>query len=92
VIKVWVLVSKFLQIKNAKSREKNAKPTVFQQVLVILLNVLKIQTLKNLFANIPKETVMMEFYAPRILAILLLDVFILIHLTTKVAQLEDNVL
>jgi hypothetical protein len=92
VTKDWELVLKSLQIKNARSREKNAKPTVLQQMLAILLIVLKKQTLKTLFANIPQETVMTEFCAPKILVMLLLDVSILILLMTKVALLEDNAL
>jgi hypothetical protein len=69
VTNLWELVLKFLLIRNAKSREENAKMIALLMMLVILLNVSNPLILMILYANIPQDLVMMELNAPKILAI-----------------------
>jgi hypothetical protein len=69
VTNLWEHVLKFLQIRNAKSREKNAKMIALLMMLAILLNVLNPLILKISYANILQDLVMMELNAPKILAI-----------------------
>jgi len=66
VMKDWEHASKFLQARNAESREENAKMTVLQLMLVMLQNVSNLEM--NSYANIPLNLATMELNAPKILA------------------------